>query len=249
MKHLHEEVFVCLDCETTGLDAKADRVIEVAVAKFSFGQVIDAYESLINPECPIPDASIAIHHIKPEMILNKPTIEQVLPNLLKLIDQHVIIGHGVEFDVQLLIQAAERHKIPCHLGTNRTIDTLRLARLYGESPVNSLESLRMHFNIENEGAHRAMSDVIVNREVFKRLCHRFNTIHQVFEALKKPIMMKVMPLGKHKGRPFKDVPLQYLQWMAHKEFDQDLLYTVRSELNRRKKGNLFGQATNPFSDL
>ena len=47
------------------------------------------------------------------------------------------------------------------------IDTLRMARLYGESPINSLERLRQHFNIAAEGAHRAMSDVIVNIEVFK----------------------------------------------------------------------------------
>jgi DNA polymerase-3 subunit epsilon len=58
-----------------------------------------------------------------------------------------------------------------------------------------------------------------------------------------------MPLGKHKGRPMKEIPLQYLQWIVHKGFDQDLLYSIRTELSRRKKGNLFSQSSNPFSNL
>ena len=61
--------------------------------------------------------------------------------------------------------------------------------------------------------------------------------------------MANMPLGKYKGRPLKEVPLQYLQWIVHKDFDQDLLYSVRTELKRRKKGNLFTQVGNPFLDL
>src|SRR5262249_9013660 len=124
-----------------------------------------------------------------------------------------------------------------------------MARLYGESPTNSLDQLRQHFNIEFEGAHRAMSDVIVNREVFKYLAKRYRSTEQIFEILSKPIFLKTMPLGKHKGRLLKEIPLQYLQWAANKDFDQDLLYSIRSELARRKKGNLFSQAVNPFSEL
>jgi DNA polymerase-3 subunit epsilon len=124
-----------------------------------------------------------------------------------------------------------------------------MARLYGESPVNSLEQLRKHFNIPLEGAHRAMSDVIVNMAVFKQLAKRYRTTQQLFEALAKPILLKTMPLGKHKGRLLKDIPLQYLQWVAKKDFDQDLLYSIRSELKRRKKGDLFNQAASPFANL
>jgi DNA polymerase-3 subunit epsilon len=124
-----------------------------------------------------------------------------------------------------------------------------MARLYGESPTNSLEMLRKHFNIEEEGAHRAMSDVIVNVEVFKYLAKNYRSLQALFDALSRPIAMKLMPLGKHKGRPIKEIPLEYLLWAANKEFDQDLLYSIRGEIKRRKKGNLFSQAANPFGDL
>lgn len=249
MGNIEKQKFICIDCETTGLDVQADRIIEVAVICFDFQNVYGDFESLINPECPIPETSIAIHHITPDMVGDQPKIEEVLPEVLKLIGDHIIIGHGVKFDIDILANAAARHRIPCTIQNNRFLDTLRMARLYGESPVNSLEFLRKHFNIPVEGAHRAMSDVIVNKEVFKYLAKRYKTTDMLFEALSRPILMEAMPLGKYKGRDFKDIPLQYLQWIVHKDFDQDLLYSVRTELKRRKKGNLFTQAGNPFLNL
>jgi DNA polymerase-3 subunit epsilon len=249
MTDIEKQKFVCIDCETTGLDAKEDRIIEVAAVCFDAHNVYESFESLINPECPIPEVSIAIHHITPDMVQNKPTIDQVLPELLKIIGTHIIVGHGIGFDIDVVANAAERYSIPCKIRNNRSLDTLRMARLYGDCAVNSLEQLRKHFNIPLEGAHRAMNDVVVNKEVFKHLYKRFKTTEQLFEALSRPILMNTMPLGKHKGRPLKEIPLQYLQWIANKDFDQDLLYSVRLELKRRKKGNLFNQASNPFLNL
>jgi len=249
MANIEKQKFVCIDCETTGLDVKEDRIIEVAAICFDFENIFSESESLIDPQRDIPETSIAIHHITPDMLVGKPTIEKVLPEILTLVSDHIIIGHGIQFDIELIALAAERNNIPCRIRENRFLDTLRMARLYGQSPINSLEYLRKHFNIPLEGAHRAKSDVIVNREVFKFLGKRFKTTEALFEALSKPILMDTIPLGKYKGRAFKDIPLQYLQWIVNKDFDQDLLHSVRTELRRRKKGNQFNQAGNPFAGL
>lgn len=249
MGQINQEHFVCIDCETTGLDPNQDRIIEVAVVHFTLEQVFGSCESLIDPQCPIPESSIAIHHITQEMVEGKPFISAFLPHVLDLIGKRIIVGHGVGFDIEVLAIAAERAGIPCTLRHNLYIDTLRMARHYGDSPTNSLEQLRKHFNIEQEGAHRAMNDVIVNMGVFKYLAKRFKTTQQLFDTLSKPIMMRTMPLGPHKGRLLKEVPMEYLMWAANKDFDQDLLFSLRSEIKRRKKGNLFSQSANPFNDL
>lgn len=249
MTDIEKQKFVCIDCETTGLDPEKDRVIEVAVMCFDATTEYGQMEFLINPECDIPESSIAIHHITAEMVQGKPVIAEILPQVLELIGKHIIIGHGIEFDIKLLALAAERYNIPCTILQNRSLDTLRMARLYGQSPINSLEHLRKHFNIPLEGAHRAMSDVIVNKEVFRRLAKHYKTTEQLFDALSRPILMSTMPLGKHKGRSLKEIPLQYLQWIINKDFDQDLLHSVRTELKRRKKGNQFNQSGNPFLNL
>lgn len=241
--------FVCLDCETTGLDAKVERIVEIALVKFTFEKTLESYETLIDPETPISEGSMAIHHITEEMIVGKPKIQEVLPEVFKKIDGHIVIGHGIKLDIDFLIESARRFQIPHSLHHLVTIDTLRLARLYGESPTNSLERLRQHFNIEPEGAHRAMSDVTVNIEVFKYLASSFKTTDQMLERLKKPILLKAMPLGKYKGRPFKEVPVEYLSWAVRADFDQDLIYSIKTELQKRKKGDRFSQATNPFASL
>ncbi len=249
MPLFEKTTFICLDCETTGLDPKNDHIIEVAAVKFQFGAELESFETLIDPGCPISESSMEIHHITDLMVQGKPKVQEVLPNLLKLIGTHIIVGHGVGLDIAFLCEAAMRHSIPCNLNANPVLDTLRMARFYGESPTNSLEKLREHFNIEAEGAHRAMNDVVVNIEVFKFLAASFKNTEQLFERLKRPIALRSMPLGKHKGRPFSEIPYEYLQWAANKDFDQDLLFSIRSELKKRKKGNLFGQASNPFADL
>jgi len=249
MAQIEKQKYVCLDCETTGLDRSRDRIIEVAAVCFDFEHVYGKYETLVNPECIIPEDSIAIHHITQKMVFDKPTIKEILPDLLEFVGTHIIVGHGIDFDIEIIANSAERARIPTNITKNLKIDTLRMARLYGESPTNSLEQLCKHFHIEPETKHRAMSDVVVNIEVYKRLAHGYNTTDQLFEVLSRPIKLKQMPLGKHKGRPLKEIPLQYLQWAAKKDFDRDLLYTIRTELKRRKKGNLFPQATNPFQAL
>ncbi|MGA8164484.1 MAG: DUF3820 family protein [Waddliaceae bacterium] len=240
---------ICLDCETTGLDVNKDRVIEVAAVCFDMKGTYGKFETLVNPGCTISPASIKIHHITQDMVVDKPAIQEVLSDLFEFVGDHPIVGHGILFDIDILAVSAGRENIPTTMRKNLRIDTLRMARIYGESQGNSLEDLRKHFHIEQEIAHRAMSDVIVNIEVFKRLAEQYSNLEKLFEVLSRPILLKDMPLGKHKGRPLKEIPLQYLKWAASKNFDQDLLYSIRTELKKRKKGDRFSQATNPFQHL
>lgn len=249
MTSLKEEIFVCLDCESTGLEPKKDRIVEIAVARFTFDQILQQFESLINPECEIPKVSQEIHNISAEMVDGKPKIKEVLPHILQIVGKHILVGHGIFFDISLIAAEAERNNIQTKILSQPYIDTLRLARLYGESPINSLEHLRQHFNIAFEGAHRAMNDVIVNIEVFKYLSKSFKSSEEIFKILQKPIKLKTMPLGKHKGRRFDEIPLEYLLWAERKDFDQDLLYSIRSELKNRRRGGGFEQASNPFGAL
>jgi DNA polymerase III subunit epsilon len=246
---LKDAAFICLDCEFTGLDPDKDRILEIAAVRFNFNKSLAQFDALVNPGCPISTESFAIHHISQQMVAHKPTIDHVLSDFLSFVGSDIIVGHGIGYDLTMIEKAALRSHIPYPLKDNRCMDTLRLARLYGDSPNNSLESLAQHFNVPNPGSHRALNDVTMNIEVFKHLVRRYRTTEQLFEILSKPIKMKFMPLGKHKGRQFSEIPLQYLQRAAYMDFDQDLLYTIRLELKKRKSGEGFGQATNPFVEL
>jgi DNA polymerase-3 subunit epsilon len=249
MGRLENEIFVCIDCESTGLDPENDRIIEIAVARFTWEKILQEFETLVDPSCPIPQVSQEIHKISSEMLEGKPKISEILPQILPIIEPHIIVGHGIGFDIALIAAEARRHNIPTTIDKQPFLDTLRMARLYGESPTNALQQLRQHFNIQPEGAHRAMSDVLVNIEVFKHLAKTYTTTEEWLAALQKPIRLKAMPLGKHKGRRFEEIPLEYLIWAQKKDFDQDLLYSIRLEIRNRKKGGGFQQSANPFSSL
>lgn len=246
---MKKETFVCIDCEATGLDLESDRIIEVAAVLFTLENDIEVYDSLVDPEMRIPEESIKIHHITQKMICGQPKIQDVLPKMLSMIGKHIIVGHGVSFDIHLIHRDAKKHNLHSSIDMNPFFDTLRMARLYGESPQNSLQTLRKHFNIGDEGAHRALNDVIVNIEVFRRLAAKYKTVEELQKILSRPIRLKKMPLGKHKGRDFKEIPLDYLKWAARKDFDQDLLYSIKFEIKRRQKSKDFSNSTNPFSDL
>ena len=183
------------------------------------------------------------------MVEGKPKIDQILPQAFELIGKHIVVGHNIGYDLNMLIQAAKKKKIPCPIDLERSIDTLRMARLYAGSPTNSLEVLREHFNIPEEGAHRAMNDVIVNIKVFKYLAADFKTTEDIIERLKAPILMKTFPLGKHRGLSFREVPIDYLNWASNQDFDQDLLHSIMEEKKRRKKRKPFSESCNPFADL
>ena len=133
---LRKETFVCVDCESTGLDPETDHIIEVAAVHFTFDEIIDRYETLVDPGVPIPAESMAIHHITEEMVEGKPKIKTILPELIDFIGSATVVGHGVLFDLQLIANAAKRHDIPCNLANQNFFDTLRLARYYGRSPIN-----------------------------------------------------------------------------------------------------------------
>ncbi|ANG66157.1 putative quorum-sensing-regulated virulence factor [Chlamydia gallinacea] len=249
MALLKDTVFVCLDCEMTGLDIKKDRIIEFAAVRFTFDKVIDSIECLINPERVVSAESQKIHGISNAMLKNQPLMATVFPKIKAFLKEgDYIVGHSVGFDIQVLSQEAERIG-SSFLSKYHIIDTLRLAKEYGDSPNNSLEALAVHFNVPYDGNHRAMKDVEINISIFKHFCRRFRTIEQLQQVLAKPIKMKYMPLGKHKGRCFSEIPLSYLQWAAKMDFDPDLRFSIRHEIKHRQKGVSFTQVNNPFIGL
>jgi DNA polymerase-3 subunit epsilon len=249
MKPILQEKFICIDVESTGLDLEKDRICEVGAIQFSLEEEFDSFESLIDPEIVIPQEVIEIHHITNEMCKDKPKIIEVLPRINDMCKNHVIVGHGIEYDISMLKNAFKRANIPHVLDKCMVIDTLRLARLYGESPSNSLEVLRRHFNVDEEGAHRAMNDVRVNIQVFKKLIRKFKSTKEIIERLRSPILLKNMPLGKYKGRSFSEIPINYLVWASKQDYDMDLMFSIKEALKKGKNRGSFLRANSPFSSL
>ncbi len=178
------QIYISLDLETTGFEPAFDQVIEIAAIKFQNNQIIDRFETLINPEIEIPSMVSHITGINTELVKNAPTFSEIKQKLSEFLGNYPIIGHNIEFDLNFL----EAKGIPI---LNKQIDTLKLSNiLLNNLPSLSLETISTHLNIKHEHKHRAMSDASVCVDLFNILKEKIteipkNTLDEIKTLIKK----------------------------------------------------------------
>src|SRR6187455_231211 len=93
---------VSLDTETTGLDLRKARLLEVGAVRIASGRIESAgtgsYHQLVNPQEIIPAFSTAVHGIDNEKVANAPYFAAMWPQIKAFIGDAVIIGHTIGFD-------------------------------------------------------------------------------------------------------------------------------------------------------
>ncbi len=164
---IDETPLVVIDTETTGLRAGRDRVIEIGAIRLIGDSVEERYETLIDPRIPIPAKITRLTGISTDMVQGAPVAARVLPLLEDFLDEAVVVGHNVKFDVGFL--AAEFRMAGMQYPDNPSICTARLARrILRALPSRSLAGLKRHYGIRAR-AHRAMDDAQATAHVFRKL--------------------------------------------------------------------------------
>jgi len=168
------EEFVALDVETTGLDPRSERLIEVGAVRFTRAGVVARYRSFIDPGKPIPLPVVALTGIRDVDLRNAPPQERVLRELAAFVGDRPVVGHNVRFDIEFLAAAGWRPE-------GRSIDTYDLASiLLPTATRRDLTSLAERLAVPMPVAHRALADAETTGEVLLRLLDRF-------EALSEPL--------------------------------------------------------------
>ncbi len=164
---LHEVDFVVLDTETTGLRPGPDRVIEVAGIRLRGGEVVDTFQSLLNPGRRLPPFIVQFTGITQEMVAGAPAADAALPTFLRFIDGAILVGHNIGFDIGFLAHEARL------LGTMFPLDgldTIPLARRFLPNLRRfKLDLVAEHLNISAANRHRALGDAKVTAAVFLKL--------------------------------------------------------------------------------
>ena len=154
---------VAVDLETTGLDPTREQIIEVGAVRFQGDDILDEFETVINPGRSIPHHITQLTGITDDDIVNAPPIEAILPELESFIGNDPILGHNVQFDVGFLRQTGLRLNNP-------TVDTYAVAStMLPSTPRYSLSALTTLFDIDIEGAHRALNDVHMTVSLYQIL--------------------------------------------------------------------------------
>lgn len=156
--------YVCVDLETTGLNPKHEKIIEIGAVKVVEGQVTDTFSTFVNPGRKLEERITELTGITQEQVDNAPYIEEILPEFLEFCGDFALLGHRILFDYSFLKKAAVNQKCSFE---KRGIDTLRIARRFlPELPHRTLPYLCEHYGIPHR-AHRALNDA----EATARLYH------------------------------------------------------------------------------
>ena len=230
-------MFIFLDTETTG-NGPDDRLCQIAFKPEGGPAVCE----LINPGKPISIDAMAIHHITEKMVQDKPPFKEsdAYVKLQELVSDinNVIVAHNAKFDMQMLDREG--------ISTQRVICTIKLARYLdknGVIPKYNLQYLRYFLGLEIEAkAHDALGDILVLEGLFSRLNAKFkengklmDPVQEMIHISSNPVLIARMPYGKHRGELFSEVPRDYLEWLSGTDLDEDMAYTVKTNL-----GNITG---------
>ena len=152
------ERIVVIDFETTGLSAKGgDRAIEVGAVALERGQIVDQFQSLINPGFSIDSFIENYTDISNAMLADAPPSEQAMPQLREFLGDSALVAHNASFDRGFLEAEYQRLGYRCD---NTFICSMRVARrLYPQAPNHRLGTLVAYARVPECGQfHRALAD-------------------------------------------------------------------------------------------
>lgn len=167
---LTDLAYTVFDTETTGLNpSQGDEIIQIGATRIVNGKLLrqESFEQLVNPRRIIPQESIPIHGITPEMVQGQPDILEVLPAFHAFAHDTVLVAHNAAFDMRFL---QLKEKATGLSFDQPVLDTLLLSALIHPSQdSHRLEAIAERFNITVIGRHTAMGDAMVTAEVFLKL--------------------------------------------------------------------------------
>ena len=158
-----DQIYVALDLETTGLDSTQDTIIEIGAVKFQGDEVIDTFQTFINPGRSIPEFIQRLTGITPQQVRRAPAFGAVTGDLEAFLGPYPIVGHNISFDIGFL----ESQGLP--LGNPR-YDTWDLASiLLPRTTEYSLGYLSTFLGVKHTDPHRALGDARATQGVFLNL--------------------------------------------------------------------------------
>lgn len=164
--------YICLDLETTGLNPKTDKIIEIGAVKVREGEIVDIFSTFVNPGRQLEERIIELTGICDCDLEGQRRIEEVLPEFLEFAEELPLLGHSVMFDYSFMKRAAVNQRLSFE---RKGIDTLKIARKYlAELPSRNLGVLCTHFGISFQ-AHRAFEDAKATHLLYGKLCELFFT--------------------------------------------------------------------------
>lgn len=241
------------DIESTGLNKKLDRIIDLAIIRIHPDGSRDEHTFRVNPECPIPSESTAVHGITDADVADAPVFKEVAHQVSELLTGCDLGGFNlIHYDIPMLMEEFTRAEIPFSTEGRRIIDVQRI--FHKKEPRDLTAALRFYCGDEHTGAHGALADVDATLRVLEAQFERYTDLpHDLDEIdalcnpkdpawadatgkLKWQDGTLTVNFGQKQGLSLRELVLNepgYLEWILKKDFPDDTKTLVRDALNNR----------------
>ena len=189
INEFEKENIIVFDVESTGVDVTEDEIIQIAAIKLNKnGEVVDKFEKFLKNKKPVKD-SYYVHGFSDEMLQRiGEDKEKVLKEFVEYSKDSIIVGHNVQYDINILCSELERN----NLGKPKFktfYDTLDIYRRFYPGNINyKLENLSKVYDTKHKPSHDAMDDIIATGELLVRAIN---------EKIKETSMERMALMSKH----------------------------------------------------
>jgi len=241
-----------LDLETTGLQPGNDRIVELAFILDKGDNNVERWETLVNPEIPIPKEVVEIHGISDKKVESAPKLRELMGKIKTFTDQaEVFAGYNVLFDLKMLMAETRRLGDNIDFHSKKIWDMQKIFFHY--EPRNLSAAYRYYCDKELVGAHGAAADIEATRDVFIAQQSKYNMDMNMDET--RQICSVELPLdsngafivnknnevcfsfGKHKSKianPKVQEIKNYLAWITGANFPPDTKAIARALLKGKE---------------
>ena len=174
-------VWVSLDCETTGLDTRHDEIVAIGAVRIVGQRILtsERLELLVRPEKGVSAESIRVHRLRQQDVEAGVPAEEAMRRLLRFIGARPLVGYYLEFDVAMINRA-----LKATLGLTLPQEKIEVSRLYYDHQFRQLPPYRQHdqadidlrfatimreLGLPTRDAHDALNDAVMAALAFIKL--------------------------------------------------------------------------------
>jgi len=242
------------DLETTGVDTERDRVVQIAIIRVEPDGSRTTFETLVNPEVPIPPEATRVHGIKDSDVRDKPTFSQIRREVEDILEGADLAGfNSVSFDQPLLHAELKRAGSEIDFRGIRHLDAMRIFHRMERRDLTA--AYRFYCDSDLTDAHSALADAQATLEILDAQVARYEDVPDEPDALHKfcnPNEGKYVDrsrkfvwtdkgqaaftFGKLKGQTLEEVCSRgdsrgYAEWMLKKDFSEEVKGILRDALD------------------
>ncbi len=241
---------VFFDTETTGVNPRADRIVEIACVKIFPDGRREEWVRRVNPGLPIPPASTAIHRIRDEDVRTLPTFREVARELADFLEGCDLAGYNISgFDLPALRIEFLRAGIAFDVAGRRLLDAQRI--FFVREPRHLSAAARFYCQAEHDGAHGALADAEMTLRVLEGQLARYpdipRSVSQLHELFCAGLDQDLDPegrfrlihgeptvnFGKNRGRSLREMSREepgFLRWILKGDFSEPVKEIARRYL-------------------